>query len=60
MKGKIAIEEAFDLPRNVEQQKWWASFFAANSEKHIKEMMDIQKLRIEKMDKHARHTHQAV
>ena len=52
MKGKIALEEAFCLPRFEEKQKWWASLFATDAEKHTKEIIDIQKIRIEKMDRY--------
>ncbi|KAK3717047.1 hypothetical protein LTR37_006102 [Vermiconidia calcicola] len=52
MKGKVALEEAFCLPRLEEKQKWWASLFAIDAEKHTKEIVDIQKIRIEKMDRH--------
>ena len=30
----------------------WASLFAVDPEKHTKEVIDIQKIRIEKMDRH--------
>lgn len=52
MKGKIALEEAFTLPRQQESHRWWAGLFAVDAEKHTREIIDIQKLRIEKMDKH--------
>jgi 2,3-dihydroxybenzoate decarboxylase len=52
MKGKVALEEAFCLPRFEEKQKWWASLFAVDAEKHTREIIDIQKLRIEKMNRH--------
>lgn len=44
MKGKVALEEAFTLPRQEEKQKWWASLFAVDAEKHTREIIDIQKL----------------
>ena len=52
MKGKIALEEAFCLPRLEQKQKWWASLFAVDPEKHTHEIIDIQKTRIDKMDRH--------
>ena len=52
MKGKVALEEAFCLPRFEEKQKWWASLFAIDAEKHTHEIIDIQKTRIDKMDRH--------
>lgn len=51
MKGKIALEEAFCLPRQEEKQKWWAGLFAVDAEKHTREIIDIQKIRLEKMDR---------
>lgn len=52
MKGKITLEDAFNLPRFEEKIKWWAGMFAVDPEKHTREMIDINKIRIEKMDKH--------
>jgi len=52
MKGKVAFEEAFALPRFAERTRWWAGLFAVNPDQHAQQMNDIQKLRIEKMDKH--------
>jgi predicted TIM-barrel fold metal-dependent hydrolase len=52
MKGKVAFEEAFALPRFAERTRWWAGLFAVNPDQHAQHMNDIQKLRIEKMDKH--------
>lgn len=52
MRGKIALEEAFALPRFEEKTRWWASLFAVDPDKHTREMIDIQKIRLEKMDKH--------
>lgn len=52
MRGKIALEEAFCLPRLEAKQKWWAGLFAVDAEKHTREIIDIQKIRLEKMDKH--------
>lgn len=52
MKGKIALEEAFCLPRLEQKQKWWASLFAVDAEKHTREIIDIQKIRLEKMDQY--------
>lgn len=52
MKGKVAFEEAFALPRLHEKTRWWASLFAVNPEKHAHEMTDITTTRIEYMDKH--------
>lgn len=52
MQGKIALEEAFALPRLAEKTRWWASLFATDPNKHALEMNDIQKVRLEYMDKH--------
>lgn len=52
MKGKITLEDAFNLPRFEEKIKWWAGMFAVDAEKHTREMIDINKLRIEKMEKY--------
>ncbi|KXT15301.1 hypothetical protein AC579_2803 [Pseudocercospora musae] len=50
MKGKVAFEEAFALPRNAETTQWWAGLFAIDPAKHTREINDVNKLRIEKMD----------
>jgi 2,3-dihydroxybenzoate decarboxylase len=52
MLGKIALEEAFALPRFAEKQRWWASMFAVDPEKHAKEMNDVADIRLAYMDKH--------
>src|ERR1700759_3646473 len=52
MHGKIALEEAFALPRFEEKTRWWASLFAVDPDKHTQEMIDIQNFRLEKMDKY--------
>ena len=52
MKGKVAFEEAFALPRFAERTRWWAGLFAVNPEKHAAEMNDIEKIRVEYMDKY--------
>ncbi|QIW96073.1 hypothetical protein AMS68_001591 [Peltaster fructicola] len=52
MKGKIAFEEAFILPADRKQQKWWAGLFAVDTDKHVREIADIQKIRLERMDQH--------
>lgn len=52
MKGKIALEEAFALPRLVEKTKWWAGLFAVDPEKHTHEMNDIDETRIKYMDQY--------
>ncbi|EFY91148.1 2,3-dihydroxybenzoic acid decarboxylase dhbD [Metarhizium acridum CQMa 102] len=52
MHGKVALEEAFALPRLHEKTRWWASLFAVNPDKHAAEMTDITDIRINYMDKH--------
>ncbi len=52
MQGKIALEEAFALPRFAEKTRWWAGLFSTDPEKHAAEINDIQKIRLEYMDKY--------
>lgn len=52
MLGKVALEEAFNLPRFEEKIRWWASLFAVDAEKHAAEMIDITNQRIKYMDQH--------
>lgn len=52
MLGKIALEEAFALPRFSEKTRWWASMFAANADKHMAEMNDIDDIRVNYAKKH--------
>jgi len=52
MLGKVAFEEAFILPSFAEKQHWWAGLFAVDKDRHVAEILDITKTRIEYMDKH--------
>ena len=52
MLGKVALEEAFALPRTREQTRWWASLFAVDADKHTAEINDILHKRIEYMDQY--------
>ncbi|EXJ66478.1 2,3-dihydroxybenzoate decarboxylase [Cladophialophora psammophila CBS 110553] len=52
MHGKVALEEAFALPRLAEKTRWWAGLFAVNPDKHAKEMNDIGQIRVDYMDKY--------
>ncbi|KAL1582553.1 2,3-dihydroxybenzoate decarboxylase [Cladosporium halotolerans] len=52
MLGKVALEEAFALPRFHERTQWWASLFAVDAKKHAAEIADITDQRIKYMDKH--------
>lgn len=52
MYGKIALEEAFTLPRQKESHRWWASLFAVDAEKHTQDMIDITHARLKRMDRY--------
>lgn len=52
MFGKVALEEAFALPRFQEKTRWWASLFAVDPDKHAAEITDITDIRLKYMDKH--------
>lgn len=52
MLGKIALEEAFALPRFAERTRWWAGLFAVDPDKHAAEINDITETRIKYMDQY--------
>lgn len=52
MLGKVALEEAFALPRFAKETKWWASLFAIDTAKHTVEINDITNERIQYMDQY--------
>ncbi|KOS21965.1 hypothetical protein ESCO_002307 [Escovopsis weberi] len=52
MLGKVALEEAFALPRMVEQTRIWGSSYAVDVEKHAAEITDVGDIRLQYMDKH--------
>lgn len=52
MLGKIALEEAFALPRFQERTRWWASLFATDVDKHVAEITDVDEIRNAFADKH--------
>ncbi len=52
MLGKIALEEAFALPRFKEKTQWWAGMFATDTAKHTEEINDVGPLRLEFSDKY--------
>lgn len=52
MLGKVALEEAFTLPRFEERTRWWAGLFSTDIDKHVKEINDINKIRIDYAEKH--------
>ncbi|KAK6003741.1 hypothetical protein QM012_009512 [Aureobasidium pullulans] len=45
MLGKIALEEAFALPRKQKETEAWASLFAIDGKKHAREITDIDDIR---------------
>lgn len=52
MLGKIALEEAFALPRFQEKTRWWAGMFATDVEQHVAEITDVDRIRLDYADKH--------
>ncbi|KAJ5812421.1 2-3-dihydroxybenzoate decarboxylase [Penicillium riverlandense] len=52
MLGKIALEEAFALPRFQERTRWWAGLFATDVDKHVAEITDVDEIRNAFADKH--------
>lgn len=52
MLGKIALEEAFALPRFEAKTRWWASLFSTDPETHVKEITDTTVLRTQHAEKH--------
>ncbi|CAK7221131.1 hypothetical protein SEUCBS140593_004466 [Sporothrix eucalyptigena] len=52
MLGKVALEEAFNLPRLHEKTRWWAGLFAVDADKHATEIADVGDIRLQYMDQH--------
>jgi 2,3-dihydroxybenzoate decarboxylase len=52
MLGKIALEEAFALPRFKEKTRWWAGLFATDVDKHVAEITDVESIRLNFGSKH--------
>lgn len=52
MRGKVALEEAFCLPRERSTEEWWASMFAVDAKRHCDEIIDISDTRIEFADQY--------
>ncbi|KAF2139764.1 uncharacterized protein K452DRAFT_352500 [Aplosporella prunicola CBS 121167] len=52
MHGKIALEEAFALPRLDAQSRRWASLFSTDVDKHVAEITDINATRLRYADAH--------
>lgn len=50
--GKIALEEAFALPRFEEKNRNWAKYWFKNVDQHLQEMNDINKIRIDYADQY--------
>lgn len=51
MRGKVILEEAFDLPRLSEKARWWAGLFSPDPDRHLQEIMDLTKIRLELAEK---------
>lgn len=52
MLGKIILEEAFALPRLEKETRWWASLFSTDVPTHVKEIQDLNDIRIKHADKY--------
>lgn len=52
MLGKIALEEAFALPRFEEKIRWWAGMFSTDVEQHVTEITDVDTIRLNYGEKH--------
>ncbi len=52
MKGKITLEDHFNLPPFAEKARWWAGFFSTDVDRHVREICDIDKIRLNYADKH--------
>jgi 2,3-dihydroxybenzoate decarboxylase len=52
MLGKVALEEAFALPRFSEKTRWWAGLFATDVDKHVAEIQDVDDIRLNYAKKH--------
>jgi 2,3-dihydroxybenzoate decarboxylase len=52
MLGKIALEEAFALPRFKEKTRWWAGLFATDVDQHVAEINDVDSIRLNFAEKH--------
>lgn len=51
MRGKVILEEAFDLPRFSAKAKWWAGLFSTDPDRHLHEIMDLTDTRLKTADK---------
>lgn len=52
MRGKIILEEAFDLPRFSETARWWAGMFSTAPDTHLEQIMDITDIRLKYAEKY--------
>ena len=52
MLSKIALKEAFALPRLHEKTKWWAGMFATDTDKHTAEINDVGPIRLDFAKRH--------
>lgn len=52
MLGKVALEEAFALPRFTTEIRWWAGLFATDVDKHCSEINDVDTIRLDYAKKH--------
>ena len=52
MLGKVTIEDHFNLPDFAEKAKWWAGLFAVDADKHVREISDVDKIRLGYADEH--------
>lgn len=51
MRGKVILEEAFDLPRFSAKARWWAGLFSPDPDRHLHEIMDLTDTRLKTADK---------
>lgn len=52
MLGKVTLEDHFNLPKFAEQAKQWAGLFAVDADKHVREISDVNKIRLGYADEH--------
>ena len=52
MRGKVTIEDHFNLPSFAEKAKWWAGLFATDADKHVREISDVRNIRLDYANKY--------
>jgi 2,3-dihydroxybenzoate decarboxylase len=52
MLGKVTLEDHFNIPDFAEKAKWWAGLFAVDADRHVREISDVNKIRLEYADKY--------